>query len=458
MAFDVKSTKVRVDKILVGDENAALATTGTALSNLTTDGQLGVYNQYTNLANTAPSFSTDPAIYIAQGQSTTLHTYPLPARPQERSMPIDGQYVYRVKKATYAAPTNNVWIIGDTNGQTGEINVADETLYELTIKFDGRRTDILNGRNQPAIFPQFETPDYSADGPATEVLQRDDLVQNLVYEIQQQSILKRQSGSQVIALAINTANTGVGSGTTIAGVTPGTAVTIGFNSDGSELTWTPTAAEVAGMDAAVAAYVAAVSGTTLASTSEIVKVLIATPPTGSAAASAVTATTAAVAGTSTNADVIILIAKDDTTGYFDRIPQTKVSFDVGLRQGFNTATVTNREDNKSFEGTGVGRHWALEYESSDELRKFDTSQAPGAYAIQYPSPVDSAATYNSYTVTHGLPIVTTAGTVSLAPFETIVLIESGDTTTTTAFEAALDGWLQSLPVTPPYNFASGTDL
>jgi hypothetical protein len=136
----------------------------------------------------------------------------------------------------------------------------------------------------------------------------------------------------------------------------------------------------------------------------------------------------------------------------------KVSFDVGLRQGFNTATVTNYEGNKAFEGTGVGRHWALEYESSDELRKFDTSQAPGAYAIQYPSPVDSTETYDSYTITHGLPIVTTAGTVSLAPFETIVLIEEGGSTAQVAFEAALDGWLQSLPVTPPYNFASGTDL
>lgn len=457
MSFSLQTNKVKVDKILVEDGDVALAVTGTSITALTTDGKLGIYNQYTNLANTAPSFSTDPVIYIAQGQDTTNHTYPLVARPQERSMPIDGQHVVRVKKATYAAPTNNTWIIGDTDGQAGEINVADDTLYELTIKFDGRRTDILNGRNQPAIFPQFETPDYSTDGPATEVLQRDHLVQNLVHEINQQSVATRPSGAQVIALAVNSANGGTGSGQTLANAVAGTTIVVGYNTDGSAISWTPTVAQRASITAALASQLAYNAATTLTSASEIVKVLTATPPSGTAAAAA-NNVTAFVAGTNQNADCIMLIATDDSTAYFDRIPQVKVSFDVGLRQGFNTSTVNNLEGNKAFEGTGVGRHWSLEYDSSDALRKYDTVQLPGAYSIQYPSPVDSTETYDSYTITHYQPGVTTQGTNTIYPYETIVLIEEGGSTAQAAFEAALDGWLQSLPVTPPYNFASGVDL
>jgi len=158
----------------------------------------------------------------------------------------------------------------------------------------------------------------------------------------------------------------------------------------------------------------------------VVPTLIATPPAGSAAETAVTGGDTAVAGTAYNCEWIILVATDDSQAYFDRIAQTKVSFDVGLRQGFNTATVYNYEGNKAFEGTGVGRHWGLAYDESDALRKYDTSQLPGAYSIQYPSPVDSTATYDSYTITHGLPAVTTQGTVSLNPFETIVSISPSD--------------------------------
>ncbi|GIU70139.1 MAG: hypothetical protein KatS3mg002_1375 [Candidatus Woesearchaeota archaeon] len=451
----LQSNKVRIDKILVADGNAPLATAGTKLSALTTHGKLGFYNQSTNLA-TVPLFETDPVIFIAQGQSTTNHTYPLTPRPQERSMPIDGERVVSVYKTAYSAPTNNVWVIGDANGQAGEINVADDTTYELTIKFDGRRVDILNGRNQPAIFPQFTTPDYSSNGPATEVLQRDHLIQNLVFEVQQQSVLKRESGAQIVVLAVaDSANTGNTSGITLSAIAAspaGTSFIVGYNADGSAVNWVPTASEKLSITNAIAQIVTNGVPTGLTGANELVLPVVINPPAGSTAAAAISAGTAALAGTSTNATYILVIVRDDSTAFFDRIPQTKVSVDIGLRQGFNVSTVHISEVEYAFEGTGVGRHWALAYDESDALRKYDTSQVPGEYAIQYPSPVDPTATYNSYTITHSLPVVTSAGTVSLNPYETIVLIESGDTVTSADFEDQLRGWLDSLPVVPAYNF------
>lgn len=454
MAFSNRTNKVKVDKILVADGNAALATVATNVTALTTDGQIGVYDVDTNLAiDSSYLFTDSPVIYLAQGTGATTATYPLPLRKQEKSSPIDGRYLLSVQKGTYSAPTNNVWIIGAVDGEAGEINVADETTYELSIKFDGRRIDMLNGRNQPAIFPQFETPDYSVDGPATEVLQRDDLIQNLVHDINQQGVATRTSGAPVVAIAINNGTTGTAaSGKTVADLITGTpTITLGYNGDGSAISYTFTAAQTAGIAAARTAYNAAYSDN-IDTTDEVVATLIATPASGTAAASAVTGGTAAVAGTDNNASYIILVGADPALAYFDRIAQTKSRMVVGLRQGFNVSTVTNYEGSKPFEGVGVGRHVNLLYQESDELRKFDTSQPPGAYSMMYDTPVDTTATYNSYTFIHTTPNVATNGLPSVDPFSTTVFIESGDTTTSVAFETLIRTWVGSTPSGVVVNF------
>lgn len=458
MGFSTRTNKVKVEKILVADGNAAVAISGNVTA-LTTDGQLGFYDADTNTAITGSTTFTDsPIIYIAQGTGATTATYPLPLRKQEKSMPIDGRYVLSVQKNSYSAPTNNVWIVGAIDGEAGEINVADETVYELSIKFDGRRTDILNGRNQPAIFPQFETPDYSVDGPATEVLQRDHLIQNLVHEINQQGVATRTSGAPVVAIAINNGTTGTASsGKTVADLITGTpTITLGYNRDGSAISYTFTAAQTAGIAAARTAYNAAYSDN-IDTTDEVVATLVVTPPSGSAASSAL-GSTAAVAGTDNNASHIILVAADPALAYFDRIAQTKDRMVVGLRQGFNVATVTNYEGCKPFEGIGVGRHVNLLYQETDELRKFDTSQPPGGYSMMYDTPVDTTATYDSYTIVHTSPNIATNSLPSQDPFATIVFIESGDTTTTNGsagvpgFETILRNWVNSLPAPPVVNF------
>ena len=453
-----RTNKVKVEKVLVADGNAALATVATNVTALTTDGQLGVYDASTNLAiDSSYLFTDSPVIYIAQGTGATTATYPLPLRKQEKSMPINGKYVISVQKNSYTAPYNNVWIIGASGADSGAINISDETVYELSIKFDGRRIDILNGRNQPAIFPQFETPDYSVDGPATTKLQRDHLLMNLATEINRNCIAGNPAGAPVVAYLVQDVSVDTDPGSvqkTVADLDDGSdTFTVGYKADGSRITWTSNAAESAGVAAAITAYNAANgSGQDIATADLLVPPLIATPPSGSAAETDVTNGDTAVAGTSYETTWLILVAVDPSLAYFDRIAQTKSRMVVGLRQGFNVATVTNYEGSKPFEGIGVGRHVNLFYQETDELRKFDTVQPPGAYSMLYDTPVDTTATYNSYTIVHKTPNVATNSLPSEDPFTTVVFIESGDTTTSAAFESLIRTWVASTPSGIVVNF------
>lgn len=446
MAYSTK--KVRVEKILVADGDAAFATAGTNVSALTTDGQLGVYDADTHLALDPATISAanNPRIYFAQGTGITTDNYPLKARPREVSPVLDSKNIVSFKGQSYTAPLNDVVLIGDTTANSGAINVADETVYELTIKFDGRRTDILNGRNQPAIFPQYETPDYSTDGPSTTELQRDDLVQNLVYNINKECIASRPSGSQIVALAINDGTTGASTapGQTIADAIAGNEIILGYDDNtGAAITYTFNQAERDSIEDAVDA--ATTAGYNIADADEIVRVLISTPEAGTAAAAAVTAGTASVAGTDTNAQQILLVAVDESTAYYDRIAPVKTKIKVGLRQGFNAATVLNYRGSEASEGVGTGRQVELLYNETDELRKFDTAQAPGGNTFQYASPVDSTATYDGYTVEFYGDNQATNGIASQDPHVLYIFNEPGDTTTTADIEAALNNWMATLP-------------
>lgn len=455
--------KKRVEKILVADGNLGLVAGGTALYTDSTgvfnisNEQLGVFDADTDLAlYPGDVYADHPRIYIAQGTSLSATpgaspNHPLPNRPIERSQVIDGSRPLVWRGVSYTAPVNNVWVIGAPNAQTDKINVLDETEYGLTIAFDGRRVDMLNGRNQPALFPSITTPDYSTVGPATEVLKRDDLVLRMVQSATSFSKLwpSNKGGGQYLALAVDSQGvfeTALGSGATqnLGDFTAGTVIRVGYDDNGNRINHTVTASEAAAMTAAIAAN--ADLGT--AADIDIVPFLLSSPPSGSQAATDVAADRARVAGTVSNADMIIIIALDDSTAYYDRIPQTQVRLKVGLSKGFTT-TVYNTEEVKPQPRIGGGREWQLLYEETDELRKFGTSQPPGERTFLYDSHIDTTASYDAYIIEHGEHTFTSGGFDSEFPFSTSVLIESADTTTTSAFEAVLNQWMASLPFPRP---------
>jgi len=211
------------EKYLVADGTQALPTGGSAFINATTgvvnvaNEQIGVIDAVTRLfLSPGDTFADSPVIKIVQGTANSAapfaqQTGPLPLRAYEESAPIDGSKIVDWTGISQANPTTNIWLIGDADGQIGEIPAIEETRYKLTVGFRGKRTDMTNGRNLASIDADFTTGNFTTLGIATEVLQRDYLVQNLVYDLMVKSRdydTSVPSGNSYFALALDQGDVG----------------------------------------------------------------------------------------------------------------------------------------------------------------------------------------------------------------------------------------------------------
>lgn len=446
--------KVRVEQLLVADGNAALVADGVALVNTAT-GAFNISNEqigfFTCDTHVADDDGSEKRVYVAQGTEysaspSTAATYPLINRPVEKSMPINlGRNVKVSKTVGNDTVTSSSWVIGEVNGQTDEINVSDNTKYALTVAFDGHRIDYFNARNQPAMFVEFTSPTYSTSTVyTTEVRQRDHLVSSIVDKINQQSQVYpgRVGGAPVIALAIHSV-TGGTTGTALADMdgvgNVGSTITLGYTPTGNRITYTMTTTFVNTI-ARIIADAATLGLSDFDIASRAVPVLLSTAPAGSQAATDVTATTTIVAGTGAqNADVILIIALDDTTATYDRVEPLKPTITVGETDGFES-TVNSIRAAKAFEGIGLGRQIELKYQSYAALNKQDGVQAPSGYLFEYPSDVDTTATYTTYSILHSTGDEATNGLPSVNPYITHICVETGDTTTSAALDGVFNNW------------------
>lgn len=430
-------SSVKVEKILVASGNQALVAPGVSLINATTgvfniaNGQLGIFaNGNGNLTkDTALGPGDDrndaPGIYIVQGTADSAAPKaatgitPLPMRAIEKSQMILSNGIYQFRGASYAAPTHSTWIVGRKDGTAGAINLASETRYAFTVGFDGRRVDLLNGRNQPAFYPEFTTEDFSDLGLVTNVTKRDYLVSNLAYSANLESRVYtgNPGGGDFICLAIS--ETGTGAGTAISGMSAGN-YTIGQDASGNDIVVAFTAAMITSLKEVITA-----NGGPLDDTAELVNYDITT-----------------AGGGTTQADVLVFMSLDSAIAYTDRIPQVKSRLKVGPSTGFNSA-VYKFEAAFAYEGEGLGKHWKLFYEATDELRKFASEQYPSGHAIQYTSPIAGTETFDAYSIYHAQPDFSSAGSKTEHPCLTIILNPVGDTTTTAALEAVLNPWMIS---------------
>ena len=443
---------VRVETILVGKLSSSLNATnpfnpaGTAKVNNTAapitvnnntfqpgevmleTGQLGIYAykgsgsraKHAHIDSTDTA-TTAPSIVITQKRDTSNDREPLPPRPINESRPIDSNANITFAGLVCADPTNDTWLIGNGTGNADSVNVTSNVTYKLSIKYDGRKTDILNGRNQPADYPEYQAGDLSA---LTTVDGRDLILQNLAFSVNELSLLGTPGGSQTLAFALNEAAAGTApSAVTIAGLTAGTVIAMVIPSTGTTWNHTLTASEVASLQSLIVA-----GGGPLANTTVIETIDLTTAGTGAA-----------------NVDHIALVVTDDKRAYYDRIPEDKPSIDVGLLEGFNS-NVYNTELVFPYEGEGLGRQLRLYYESTDGLRRFDTLQLDGldGKAIHYDIPIDDSKRYAVYTITHGMKDQATDGLPSESPLATVVLLECCDEDYKDDFEAIMNAWLASI--------------
>lgn len=424
------SSKIKVHKILVASGDQALVAPGVALNTGSTyniaSGQLGIFaNGEGNLAkNRALGPGDDvydaPGIVIAQGTADvavlTSGLSPLPLRNVEFSMPISR--VFKYSGTSYAAPTQSTWLIGRIDGNAGEINVLSDTRYQIIISVDGRRVDLLNGRNQPSFYPEFTTGNFTDLGYTTEIAQRNYLVQNLAAVVNEESKFypANPGGGEFVCLAIDEA--GTGGGTAISALAAGN-VTVGVDANGNNIVVNFSADMITSVKEAIQA-----NGGPLANTAEVIAYN---------AASIVSA----------ECDALIIVACDSPTAVYDRIPEVKSRLTIGLSEGF-ASTVYSAQVEEMFYGEGLGRQWKLFYESTDELRKFASEQYPSGDVFQYTGPIAGTETFDAYIIEHGITEEMSDGAESYASHVTIILNPIASTTTTASLEAVLNPWMISI--------------
>lgn len=409
------------------------------------DGQLGIYaaNDFgtagiNTATTTTPDLPEAPVIYVAQGTADSANpsvssTYPLSTRAYERTPDINGQTPVTVVKTPYLAPTHSTWVIGEPAGTAGQIPATplDETEYALRVAYRGRRMDeFYSPEGSATLNAHFVTPNYTTLSTAEP---RDHLIQNLVWNINRNSKAFRISPARfrgnsdpIVALAIDsTGSTGDnigGQGTGATHLAAGDVVPVVNTSTGLRNITLTDAQATSIKNAAVAASGDAIADVTWS----ILTVDLSTAGTTSGGV----------------ADIIMLIALDNDLAYDDRIPQTKVRLDVGLTSGFDFDVVSHEEHEEASEGSGTGRAWDLWYKATHGQRKYnlDHRQDP---VIEYPSPVNTAATYTSYTISHVDVNQIDTSNLSQSPQRSFILVPSSNTTLVSAIDAAFNSWLAS---------------
>lgn len=432
MSFNSNFRRAK-ESILVAKSNAGLPTGGEALVDTTgncnlADGQLGVYNADTNAALTAGDSKTDaPNIFIAQGTGNNgTGNYLNFPRIFERSQTINGNNIIAYRGKSYAAPVSEAWAIGATTGNGDAINLADGNRYSLRIGFRNRRQEERVSTSAVANITVNLTADFDAISGTNDAAKTDYIVQNLVSKVNKHSRLSSNPRGRLnlVAFAIDSAATTATSGSVaISGITAGTTTINGI---------TITSEMEAALDA-----IAADSDTDVTSSSLVVPVDLRT-----AGNSIPTATT----------DMIAIIGLDSLTvnnsPNEDRVLETAMRIDVGLGGDFGNNVGSYNSQDVS-QGSGIARKWRIKYRETMAQRwdGQNRSELP-LDTIDADIPVVAGETYDVYTIVHQTPINVAGDNVANVPAQEIILVPSGDTTTTAALEAVLNPYFIDAGFTP----------
>jgi hypothetical protein len=431
--------KRAVESILVATGNVALPAGGTSLIDVTTgtvnlaSGQLVVIDgsaQGSNALNVAltagDTVANSPLIRIVQGKANVDNMeasiqFPLEQRPYEISGDILGAGVVAYKGKAFAQSTRNAVLVGGVAAAADQINIEDNSQYDLNVAYRGRRVQEYDTSTHGSYFRKFSytSPEYSTLGLTSSL---DHLVQNLVYNVNRDS---RQfnfnapnfgANQPILALAIKTVG---GAGTAINAVS-GTVVPVLVTASGITKSIT--------LDAELVATLAdVVANGQLANTATIELVNLST------------------AGNAAKTDRILLVALNEIPAYVDRIPFLKIRLEVGLGGAFNNTTVLNSSDSPAFEGDGTYRQWKIYYDNTAGQRKYSQYRGFETLKIEVPSDLDSTKTYDAYIIEHFESHQLQLAGISNSPQKTIILVPSGDTVTSASLEAVLNPWMASTP-------------
>lgn len=455
------STNVRANETFLVSKNTqtSVPASGTTLVNGANinlaDGQVGFFadSPWGSVAqdvavDTTPTIAEAPFLAIYQGNENSADiatavanaTYPLWARPYERSASIDGRGDVYVTKQAYRDPSHSVWLVGNTSGQSNAINAANETEYLLTINFRGRRAEEMYSQEQASNLPvSVTTPNFTTLGYTT-AQSISWIANNIGWEINRNSTQfainsRFPNNSPAIAFLIDTTGTNgiklydatqVGNEVIAAGDTVNVVKTASGVTKSIVLT-TSMASSI------VAAAVAATGAAITACTWSIAPIEL-----------------AAVTTTSLGS-MLMIVGLDDKVAFVDYIPQRKNRIKVGLTRGFNYSTVRCKEYKQADEGQGDSRTLELLFQATHNQRKYNLSHEEGHPVTKFPSPIVSGQTYTVYNILHSKRTKPDVSNEIITPFREILCVPRYSTGTTanpliTTIDTYLNSWLGSSKV------------
>lgn len=429
--------------VVAAADQTTLPANGTALVNTATgavnlnNGQLGFfqafpYDQaagikpYMTAIAAADTIAAAPYLQIYQGTAASANpsaatsTYPLAVRPYKASEVIVGNSLQSIMKQAVVAPRPSVWVVGQPDGDAGEIVVQDNTEYTLSIIQRGDHFDYSYHNDSSNKFaPSFTTPDYTALATAEP---RDHMIQHLLYELNRNSKViafnrpRFRGNEYLFALAIDSAGT---AGTVIQDIVAGFTIpvvntNVGVRSitvNAEQATAINAAATAAGFDPAVAT---------------VLTIDLAT------------------AGTVTGgvADAFMLVSLDRDLVWQDWTPQTKTRLDVALPNGFDYLTTYHQQVVTPTEGQGQPRQLDLWWRETEGQRLYNARHSEDP-VINYPSPIDMNTTYVQYNIRHDNVKQVDTGSIVVGPKLEVILVPSANTALVTAIDALLGPWAVS---------------
>lgn len=423
-------SKSAVQKVMVVRPAVAVPAAGARLYNASTNViNLGVggFGAYLDTAGSGNPTAINSATWsgerfrFIQRRDTSTITAPLPMRQFEMSSQIDGTcrqhlYIAGQGSSTGAVASN---LIGNPNAATSaKIPVASNELYSLNVAARGSRLDLYFSQYNTAVIKgTFNAPDWTTSGIAAENDRRDYIVKSLVRDFNRKST----SGNNrfALAIAIDSASVTV-TGPTIASIIAGGVganVIIGYDRNCAPVNMLVTADRLAALTNLEAALTTAtVSGGygLAAGTASIARYAFADDcPNGGVE----------IAGDSTaEADMIFLMAIDETQAYYDDMPATRTNLDAGLQPGSQVTAVRSTVINRGNEGEGTSRQVRLMYESSEEYGTYPSSKAWGANHVAYPNEVLANEIYDIYMIGSCLNRYGNSGMPTVEPHLTAIAL------------------------------------
>lgn len=401
-------------------KNELLESAGVAFANASgvplLNGQIGIYDasgQGSNSINTsidATSASGSPKVFLAQG--TPFSATPLSAvgpadqvANQTQSIPAS-----TVKSVTYQPATVGVlsgWSIED-------INADNNTEYSFSVAFRSRIKD----RNYTQTALEVIQVNVPTGDLSVLTSGEDFLVKNLVAQTNTFSKLVSTNGRQgnrdIVAFAISTAGS-------VAGGTDIDAINAGDTVAGVVIT----AEMLAALD-----NIAAVAGSAIQGTSELLPVNLAT------------------AGSAVGADAIVLLGlnRDLAVGY-DRIDQIKTRITVGIKNGFDLSTTTVVEGSLAKEAQGTPRVWRRFFEDTVGQRIYGKNKTLFPFAYQYPDYIDDSKTYGVLVLEYESEPYRRDHSLTVSNHKAIILVPSDASGGIKgSLEAFLIAWLPNLSI------------